>query len=299
MNWRPMTKREITAPMLSWAVTLSNDGSIPIGTVRECAFGGVRVQARIVQHDVQERTGLHGTFHACELWTAEDGMKISTNGIKLIEREEGCVLHPYKDSHGFPTIGVGHLIRPGETWPATITQAQADTLLEHDCAEVEAACNRYVTVELSQNQFDALTCFAFNCGADELNPAHHSVVRILNTGNYQGAADELLLFDVSAGVHDPLLHARRARERALFLTPDGGPLPEEPHSWDLTTTKGLQRALNALGASPPVSVDGAFGAKTRAAVVAFQAAHHLVADGVPGPATRAALTSALAALAPT
>lgn len=53
----------------------------------------------------------------------------------------------------------------------------------------------------------------------------------------------------------------------------------------------LQTALRAAGFDPG-PLDGAFGPKTRAAVVAFQARHRLVQDGIAGPATQAALTGA-------
>ena len=47
----------------------------------------------------------------------------------------------------------------------------------------------------------------------------------------------------------------------------------------------LQQKLNNGGATPPLVVDGIFGSKTRAAVVAFQNAHGLDADGIVGPLT--------------
>jgi len=57
----------------------------------------------------------------------------------------------------------------------------------------------------------------------------------------------------------------------------------------------LQTALNTLGASPQLVVDGIVGPSTRNAVRAFQLAKNLEADGLVGPATFAALDAALAA----
>lgn len=51
----------------------------------------------------------------------------------------------------------------------------------------------------------------------------------------------------------------------------------------------VQARLNALGANPPLDVDGVAGPKTNAAVKAFQSSRGLAADGVVGPLTLAAL----------
>ena len=65
-------------------------------------------------------------------------------------------------------------------------------------------------------------------------------------------------------------------------------LRQGPNSiWPKVTVRSLQYLLDARGAKVPV--DGVFGAKTRAAVVAFQRARHLTADGVAGANTWAAL----------
>lgn len=56
----------------------------------------------------------------------------------------------------------------------------------------------------------------------------------------------------------------------------------------------LQAALNRLGASPQIVVDGFVGPSTRNAVRAFQLAKNLDVDGLVGPATFAALDAALA-----
>ena len=55
----------------------------------------------------------------------------------------------------------------------------------------------------------------------------------------------------------------------------------------------LQSALAQLGYSPG-TVDGLYGTSTTTAVTNFQRGHNMTADGILGPASLAALTSALA-----
>lgn len=59
----------------------------------------------------------------------------------------------------------------------------------------------------------------------------------------------------------------------------------------------VQKALNDLGAQPPLAVDDDAGPQTEAAVKLFQAAHGLLQDGIAGPATVAAIEAALKARA--
>jgi lysozyme len=78
-----------------------------------------------------------------------------------------------------------------------------------------------------------------------------------------------------------------------YVTRSGSGDAPSPPPFDLNTTEGVQRALNFLGASPALVVDGILGPKTRAAVQAFQRANRLAADGVVGPRTIACLSAAL------
>lgn len=52
-----------------------------------------------------------------------------------------------------------------------------------------------------------------------------------------------------------------------------------------SAVKALQFIVNIEGASPELTIDGLFGPKTKAAVIAIQKSHGLVQDGIVGPKT--------------
>jgi len=62
----------------------------------------------------------------------------------------------------------------------------------------------------------------------------------------------------------------------------------------LRGVEDIQAALNKLGATPQLAIDGRLGPATIAALRAFQAAHGCAADGWAGPESCAALETALA-----
>jgi len=87
------------------------------------------------------------------------------------------------------------------------------------------------------------------------------------------------------------VHTYTAVQRA---TPDTVErLSEAATQLPVSDVPSMQRALNALGAQPPLKIDGVIGKKTTAAVKAFQIASGLVADGVAGPKTLTALQAAV------
>lgn len=59
---------------------------------------------------------------------------ITNNIIGLIKRHEGLRLSTYEDTFGVPTIGYGHALKEGESYPDGIDQTKADTLLLADLA---------------------------------------------------------------------------------------------------------------------------------------------------------------------
>jgi lysozyme len=141
-------------------------------------------------------------------------MNISAAGIKAIETYEGVRLTAYADSIGVPTIGVGHTL--GVKLGDTITQDQADEFLRADLEDAEYAVNKYVTVPLTQGQFDSLTSFVFNLGAGAFKGS--TLLADLNAGHYDDAADQLLRWNRAGGQVLAGLTKRRISERCMFLT---------------------------------------------------------------------------------
>ena len=139
-------------------------------------------------------------------------MQYSKNGLDLTEQFEGCDLDSYQDSGGVWTNGYGntHGVVPN----STITQSQAEYDL---CANIQNAVkevNRLVTVPLTQGEFDALVDFCFNLGSGNL--AGSTLLRLLNAGDYQGAAAQ---FDAWARCDGKVLAGllrRRQAESAEF-----------------------------------------------------------------------------------
>lgn len=137
-------------------------------------------------------------------------------GIDAIKRHEGLRLDAYPDpaSGGEPwTIGYGHTggVKRGDR----ITQEQAEQFLADDVATCQAAIDACVTVPLTEGQRWALTSFAFNLGVGALRKS--TLLRKLNAGDYQGAADEFGRWVNAAGKPMPGLVKRRADERTMFL----------------------------------------------------------------------------------
>jgi peptidoglycan hydrolase-like protein with peptidoglycan-binding domain len=81
----------------------------------------------------------------------------------------------------------------------------------------------------------------------------------------------------------------------VYTPPAPAPLIAPAPPMAVNTNTDVQKAINALGYSPPLVVDGAIGPKSIAAVKWFQQNHGLTVDGVPGPITKAALQAALVA----
>ena len=76
--------------------------------------------------------------------------------------------------------------------------------------------NRAVNVPITQNQFDALVDFCFNCGRGSL--LQSTLLRKVNIGDFAGAAAQFALWDHAGGEVVEGLVKRRTAEAELFAS---------------------------------------------------------------------------------
>ena len=148
-------------------------------------------------------------------------MKASKDAVTLIKHFEGCRLKAYPDpgsKDGSPwTIGYGHTgkeVTKGLAW----TQAQADAALAGDVARFACDVEKLIKVSVTQGQFDALVSFAYNIGVGAL--ASSTLLRLLSSGSFSGAARQFERWDKQDGRPRLGLSRRRRAERLLFETSD-------------------------------------------------------------------------------
>lgn len=151
----------------------------------------------------------------------EKASKPGIKNIELIKRHEGLRLQAYLPTPNDKwTIGYGHTKTAHKGM--IITNERAEELLRQDVAWVEAAIAKLVKVKLSQNQYDAIASLIYNIGEGAF--AKSTVLRELNAGNYQAAADAFLMWNKQRSKTTGKLNVlkgltkRRAEERQLFLT---------------------------------------------------------------------------------
>jgi lysozyme len=136
--------------------------------------------------------------------------------MELLQSSEGFRNRVYLDVAGLPTIGYGHRLLQPDSFPNGISESQAANLLACDVRDSEQAVQRLVKVPLTQGQFDALVDFTFNLGAARL--ASSTLLKCLNAGRYDDAAEQLLRWDHAGKNEVAALKIRREAEAELWKT---------------------------------------------------------------------------------
>lgn len=148
--------------------------------------------------------------------TVTRATRVSSQGVELIARFEGCVLTPYRDAVGVWTIGFGHTSGVGPRTPPLKSRAAALALLKDDLNRKYAPPVAALPVSLNQNQFDALVSLVYNCGPGCI-AAGTTIGRELRAKNWAAAAQGFMLWTRAGGHVLPGLVYRRTAERELFL----------------------------------------------------------------------------------
>lgn len=145
-------------------------------------------------------------------------MRFIEAGLKLLKSFEGCKLEAYQDQKGVWTIGWGCTRDVVEG--LTIDQAEADFRLMNDVRSVSGRVMSLVKAPITDNQFTAMVCFAYNVGTGALRDS--MLLQLVNAKRYQEAAEEFMKWshitvDGQKIAVDGLLKRRKA-ERDLFLS---------------------------------------------------------------------------------
>ena len=130
----------------------------------------------------------------------------------FVKQWEGRKLKAYRCSAGVWTIGFGHTedVEEGDT----ITSSEAELLLIEDLRERANALAPFVNAPVTEGQYIALVSLAFNIGVGALKKS--SLLRYINLGRIDEAADEFLRWVYAGGKVSEGLKNRREAERELF-----------------------------------------------------------------------------------
>lgn len=168
-------------------------------------------------------------------------MQVSEAGLQMIKGSEslrtqvyddrnGRTIYSYEEAIGYPTIGIGHLIRSDEReyfsqylgGRGRMTEKQAWDLFREDIRKHTDPWTSRLTAPVTQQMLDAMISLAFNAGVNA--KSLHRAIDAINLKDYQKAADEIRNGPTtSGGVTMPGLVRRRNEEADLFLS---GGLPK-------------------------------------------------------------------------
>lgn len=142
--------------------------------------------------------------------------QMDQKGIDFLVNEEGIILHPYLDSVGIPTIGVGctyyeNGVRVKMTDPA-ISKDRAINLFRLVLRNYEQAVWSSTRDDITQNQFNALVSICYNIGVNGFKKS--TLLRLVNKNPKDPAiADAFRMWRKPS-----VLLPRRNREAKLYFS---------------------------------------------------------------------------------
>lgn len=157
---------------------------------------------------------------------------VVAKGLAVTKQGEGWRSRLYNDAAGYCTIGYGHLIKRAgcdgserADWQDGITEDEGESLLVTDMADAQVAVMLAVTSRLTDTQYAALCDFVFNVGGANFRKSR--LLQVVNAGQHDQVANQLLRWTMAGGREIPGLRNRRQREIELYydglLTPKAAP----------------------------------------------------------------------------
>lgn len=144
---------------------------------------------------------------------------VPDDAVKMAASFEGYSAAPYRDPVGTWTIGYGstrdQLGHPVTAHTPAVTRAIAEGLMRRDLTHAATVVSDTVRVPMNNEERAALIDLIYNIG--EGNFGGSTLLRMLNAGNYEGAAEQFLRWNQAGGHVLAGLIRRRAAERAEFL----------------------------------------------------------------------------------
>ena len=141
--------------------------------------------------------------------------ELSDYGIKFLMSNEGVILHPYLDTKGIPTIGVGNTFyEDGSKVKMTdppITKERAMELFKYILKMYELAVYSNTRDDINQNQFDALVSLCYNIGVNGFK--NSTLVKKINNNSDDVVVKAAFLM----WKNPPEIMGRRNREVALYF----------------------------------------------------------------------------------
>ena len=185
-------------------------------------------------------------------------MRMSAAGLAVVKEFEGLKLKAYKCPAAVWTVGYGHTSAAGNpivTPDLVISNDEAEQILERDMVQYEDGVRKFVKVELTQNQFDALVDFAYNAGVGALQKS--TLLKKVNAGKFDEVPAEFMKWTKGGGKELPGLVRRRRAEVKLWRGLDTeAPVPTSQARFQPDQPKASKSITQSKEANAAVAAGG-------------------------------------------
>ena len=186
-------------------------------------------------------------------------MRMSAAGRAIVKEFEGLRLKAYKCPAAVWTIGYGHTSAAGNpmvTPELVITKDEAEEVLARDMEQYEEGVRKYVKVDLTQGQFDALVDFAYNAGVGALQKS--TLLKKVNAQKFDEVPAEFMKWTRGGGKELPGLVRRRRAEVKLWRGLDmEKPVPVDEARAEPDQPKASKSIMQSKEANGAVIAGGA------------------------------------------